>query len=493
MRKIAMLLALVMLACLWTPSLAEEPVTVTMMTKEFVNAPFTSDTLTIREMQNRLGINLDLQTVAVSDADYEEKFNLMLASGNYPDIFFAQPQWIAPYLDTGIVLDLTEILPEKMPNVYSEMQKYGVVKDATSDDGKLWFVPKIEDSIRFWEIEWINQDWLNQVGMEVPTTTDELYEVLKAFKENMGDDCIPMTMGPWGDKLHDMYCAFDTWYTWYMFSEETGMEYGPYDHAEQMRACLAYLNKLYSEDLLDHEYLTRDDDSINALIANNQTGLFYEWADDADRLRDGGSLGVNYSYVTPVAGPDGHRGWWKSNGLSLTFYINAKSEHLDEVFAMLDYMYSEEGRNLFTWGIEGETYEVVDGQKKYTEKVLTDPTGPITARRLYGVNPVTLPHVSEFEGWAGVIPPLVTEIADVTAPYANPIQPILAGTPDEETELANIMTDITKYVDSQLPLFVNGTLNTEDDFDAFIAQIERMGIAEAKAIKDAQFARWLAR
>ena len=66
--------------------------------------------------------------------------------------------------------------------------------------------------------------------------------------------------------------------------------------------------------------------------------------------------------------------------------------------------------------------------------------------------------------------------------------PLLA--PDEEIELANLMTDIKKYVDSQLPLFINGTLNTESDFDAFIAQLEKMGFKDAKAIKDAQFQRW---
>ena len=81
-------------------------------------------------------------------------------------------------------------------------------------------------------------------------------------------------------------------------------------------------------------------------------------------------------------------------------------------------------------------------------------------------------------------------IAANTADSVTPAQPVLAGTPEEETELANIMTDITKYVDSQLPLFVNGTLNTEGDFDAFIAQLEDMGILEAKEIKDAQFERW---
>lgn len=66
----------------------------------------------------------------------------------------------------------------------------------------------------------------------------------------------------------------------------------------------------------------------------------------------------------------------------------------------------------------------------------------------------------------------------------------MSGTVDEEIKLANLMTDIKKYVDSQLPLFVNGSLNTESDFDAFIAQLEKMGIKDAKAIKDAQFQRW---
>lgn len=120
------------------------------------------------------------------------------------------------------------------------------------------------------------------------------------------------------------------------------MEYGPYDHAEEMRACLAYLNKLYTEGLLDNQYLTRDDDSINALISNNQAGYFYAWADDAPRLIEGGTLGVNYSYVYPISGPEGYHGWRGSTPVSTHFYINANSEVLDKVIEMCDYIFSEE-------------------------------------------------------------------------------------------------------------------------------------------------------
>ena len=491
MKKIAFLLVLILsLAGLGTAAVAEEPVGIRFMTTEFVNAALTSDTFTIQTLEDRLGIQLDLSTPASAPEDYAEKFNIMLSSGDYPDIMYATPELVNQYLDTGIFLDLTEIMPERMPNVYQQVQAYGALKDITDDSGKIWFVPKLEGSVAMWEIDWINQSWLDELDLEVPKTTDELYEVLKAFKAAKGDDCIPMTMGPWADKLHNFYYAFNTWSDWQMFSEETGMEYGPYDHAEEMRACLTYLNKLYSEGLLDNEYLTRDDDAINAMISNNQTGYFYAWADDASRLIEGGTLGVNYSYVNPLKGPEGYSGWYGCNPVTMRFYINANSKVLDKVIEMCDYIFSEEGRNLFTWGVEGVTYNVVDGKKEFVAEIMDNPAGPLDGRRQFGVNPVSFLHVSEWEGWLGVLPEYVMMIAANTADSVAPAQPLLSSTVDEEIELANLMTDIKKYVDSQLPLFINGTLNTESDFDAFIAQLEKMGIKDAKAIKDAQFQRW---
>ena len=88
----------------------------------------------------------------------------------------------------------------------------------------MWFIPKLEGSVAIWEIDWINQDWLDELGLEIPTNTDELYEVLKAFKENKGEDCIPLIMGPWSGKLENFYYAFNTWDTWRMFNEHDGKE-----------------------------------------------------------------------------------------------------------------------------------------------------------------------------------------------------------------------------------------------------------------------------
>ena len=179
MKKIAFLLVLILsLAGLGTAAVAEEPVVIRFMTTEFVNAALTSDTFTIQTLEDRLGIQLDLSTPASAPEDYAEKFNIMLSSGDYPDIMYATPELVNQYLDTGIFLDLTEIMPERMPNVYQQVQAYGALKDITDDSGKIWFVPKLEGSVAMWEIDWINQSWLDELDLEVPKTTDELYEVL---------------------------------------------------------------------------------------------------------------------------------------------------------------------------------------------------------------------------------------------------------------------------------------------------------------------------
>ena len=119
MKKLSLVLALVFaLAGLGGISLAEEePVTIEFMTTEFVNAALTNETLTVQALEEALNIHLELNMSTASTEDYAEKFNLMLAGGDYPDIMLGTAELVNPYLDTGIFLELTEIMPERMPNV----------------------------------------------------------------------------------------------------------------------------------------------------------------------------------------------------------------------------------------------------------------------------------------------------------------------------------------------------------------------------------------
>ena len=101
MKKLSILFALILsLTGLGTVAVAEEPVVIKFMTTEFINAPLNSDTATIQALEDALGIQLELITPATSEEDYAEKFNIMLSSGDYPDIMFATPELVNQYLDT---------------------------------------------------------------------------------------------------------------------------------------------------------------------------------------------------------------------------------------------------------------------------------------------------------------------------------------------------------------------------------------------------------
>ena len=75
----------------------------------------------------------------------------------------------------------------------------------------------------------------------------------------------------------------------------------------------------------------------------------------------------------------------------------------------------KKARNLFTWGVESETYNIVDGEKQYVSEIMDSPSGAIDGRRQYGINPPQFLHVSEWEGWKGVLPDYVVTIATNTA------------------------------------------------------------------------------
>ena len=395
MKKIAFLLVLILsLAGLGTAAVAEEPVVIRFMTTEFVNAALTSDTFTIQTLEDRLGIQLDLSTPASAPEDYAEKFNIMLSSGDYPDIMYATPELVNQYLDTGIFLDLTEIMPERMPNVYQQVQAYGALKDITDDSGKIWFVPKLEGSVAMWEIDWINQSWLDELDLEVPKTTDELYEVLKAFKAAKGDDCIPMTMGPWADKLHNFYYAFNTWSDWQMFSEETGMEYGPYDHAEEMRACLTYLNKLYSEGLLDNDWMQADKKSTQTDFVSGNCILGYapfgQGLGNYTKAMMEADPNFKEDYIqaaAPVTSTKGKNAKFsKMNNIydqsGASAAISSQCKNVKAAVWLLDWLYSEEGQICYNFGIEGESYEMKDGKPVYTDLIMNNPDGMSVAQAL---------------------------------------------------------------------------------------------------------------
>jgi len=491
------LLCLVLaLSCLTGIAMAEayEPLTIRVMTENHSTAPINDEMLTIKALEEKF--NVDFVFELTSSADYDEKLNTVLAGGDMPDVFMAKTSTMAQYYDTGIVRVLDDLLAQYAPNLLAQWESHGLTRNVKADDGHYYYVTTIDESDIMECCGWINKDMLDACELEIPTSYDELYEVLKVFKEKGGEDVIPMSNGPWYNVPQPIWHAFGTFNSWMYYNDEDGYVFAPYYYADATKAALTWMNKVYEEGLLDSEYLTRSADDINALCAEGKIGYMVTWADHAAAVAEGGSYGCNY---VPVPVLDNTIGTQKyignKNATNWCMYISgtASDAVAQRWLEIVDYIFSEEGILLMDYGIEGDTFEYVDGKPVLTAKVMESELGELNGRRSFGMEPQGFPHLATWDGWSAVLWQCTVDVTNANAPYVRPQLPNLTGTFEEETELANIMGDINNYVTTSLAQFITGDLDIEAEWDNFIAQLETMGIERASEINAAKFARWLER
>ena len=195
------------------------------------------------KIQDMAGVNIDWTVVCGNNDEIQAQYLAMLASGNYPDII----QWqhnnsyvggVAQLYADGIIIELNDVIDQYMPNYKALLEANPqVAKTLMDDEGNyLYFtvINPLKSDLEKVAVTWwglmMRQDWLDNVGMEAPTTIDEWYEVLTAFKEgdpngNGEQDELPFDAGSAGHHL---------------FMPAFGFQSGVYVDAETGKVCLLY-------------------------------------------------------------------------------------------------------------------------------------------------------------------------------------------------------------------------------------------------------------
>lgn len=490
---ILLALACMLITCGATAETKEEPTVIRFMTYEHVHSIMNNDIMTFKTLDEMF--NVTFEFMVTPDAEYNEKVNLMLSSADYPDIFRASPSLMSQYYDTGIVYCLDELIAEKVPNLYKACNDFGstFIKNITSDDGHLWYFPKIEYS-DYNIFPYINGDWLNELGLEVPTTCEELHDVLVAFKEAKGDDCIPWITGPWVNLYGIVFNYFGSSNGW-LHVKEGEYVYGPYERADQFKNALAFMNQCYSEGLIDTDFLTRDDDSKNSLISQNKVGFFTAPGDNGTMWSEGGIDGLNFLIPAPFSGAGATPLMPTTNGIGNAYFVSTAAENkLDKIMEVMNFIYSDEGATLFSYGVEDVTYTVAeDGTKVFTDLVMDHELGAVNGRRQLGINPNPFVHVSLGTAWDALMHPESVAGLQRHKDYLALPNPVLSPTADEADETTQLFADISKYIGSSIPQFIVGDMSIEKDWDTFLKTLESLGIERYIEIIKGEYDRWLAR
>lgn len=346
----------------------------------YKNAYVLSDEWTVEKKAAEM-TNVSLKgTASPMETDSTQAFNLMIASKKIPDLVGGQRNEINKYGMEGAFVPLNDLIEEHAPNFKAFLQQNPQVKAAlTAADGNIYQVPYVFDS-RISEAWFIRQDWLDNLGLAVPTTVNELHDVLAAFvnedangngkKDEIG--LITKRGGANENKLESLLSLFGINDYWHI-NKAGKVAIGLY--TPEYQQAVKSISAWYAEKLIDPEIFTRGTKSASELFPEDNGGVLHYWiASTANYNRTIPESVPGFKLVGMLPPVDSNGDQWEFAARDVLpgngWAISNSNQHPVESMEYMDFWWSEEGRRLMVYGIEGDTYTMVDGKPQYTDKVL---------------------------------------------------------------------------------------------------------------------------
>ena len=464
---------------------------------------------------------IDVQFIHPPQGQEVEQFNLIIASGDLPDMIVdhGYPGGPDRAIEDGVYLRLNELIEAHAPNyarvrdsqVPPEIADLQAITDTTgeignqtiTDAGNVWAFTMIQPELQLpWFGPVMRADWLDELGLDVPTTMDEWEHVLTVFRDEKGAEA-PLSLIsnlPFGS--YGLFTgAYDFGgYGWtgnqHFYRDDGIVRYAPLEQA--FRDYLVRMRRWYDEGLLDPDFMTRDWDGQIALQTGGGAGAWsasYGSHIDAHLVAmrhdpDYAIVAVPYPSLNPGETPRMREQGFYNQGYNTA--VTTASRHPEEAVRWLDFGYSAEGYMIYNWGIEGVSYTMVDGRPQFTELVANNPDGLPYSQAIWKYKM----HVGSYlRDWRSV-PPWRDEVVHAMEVWSEADAelnlPMISFTPEESRELSRIMSDITTFVDERTVRLVVGA-DSFDDYDAFVSQLRRMNIDRAIEIQQGALDRYLAR
>ena len=301
MKKIlAILLASMMLLSLLPAAVAESaegPVVITAMWEN--SRPQNAYTDEIHDYILK-ALNIDLQLICVSE-NFTQQLALTIASGDIPDLILMEYRTYVEYANEGLFTDLTGLVDQ-----YSDLMDYV----NTGDQGEMcWNRMKVDGAIYGIPTRSVNtsmlttairQDWLDNLGLQVPATIDELTEVLRAFTEDDPDqNGLNDTYGLSTYGMHNIYSMNYLSTIFGAFGAAPGQQYLLNDDgtvttnviSDEYKAAVSYLHDIYAAGYMDPEIFTNSNSQAYEKFATGKMGFWPCWWSNP------GSVYVKYGFL----------------------------------------------------------------------------------------------------------------------------------------------------------------------------------------------------
>lgn len=464
-------------------------------------------------LDEKTGVHLSFQTCLEVDA--QQKLNTIMVGGDFPDILLFSgnypmtPSELLLYGEQGSLMPLNDLIDNYMPNLLDMFEQYPDMRDTiTLSDGNIYTLPQIGTSRHTYNQQrmWINTAWLDEVGLDMPTTTQEFYDVMLAFKDKDPSGTgkvVPLSgsLAGWNTSpvpyLMNSFCHYNVTSdnAEGIVIDDDGKVVYP-QVTDGWKEGLKYMNSLYEAGLMDDLTFTQTSSDLKALGDNPDVAILgascggsipqIMTISDNDRWLD-------YKMVPPLLGPDGFRcSIYSPDTGSAGLSITSACKDPIAVVRMFDVNYDVNNVEGLMHNIQGELgidyLEAEDGELNYIGEQASfvritasasvgnnawsqlGPWGrPTNFELMYTADPTNIEYVLYNEA--------IEKYEPYTASIDNLIMP-MAMSEDQSRVIVDVEVPMSSYVNQCTAEFVMGQKDIDAEWDNYVATVESYGLAD---------------
>lgn len=466
--------------------------------------PMTSygDFETIAAGTEYIGVTPEWNSLSQMTADTQ--FNLIVASGDYPDVMCGIDKYYAggfmKAYEEEVIIELDEYIAECMPTYWNMVHEDpALLKAVTADNGAYMAWYSIFDKTIVNEGYLIRKDWCDLVGMDVPESIDEMNEFAYAIQSELNLESV-LLMGEGLDTLASAWGIAATTASGSGFAyHREGDKLVADISSERYESYVRQLAQWYEDGIVSRNFSELDTSNMSgtmeAELAANRTAIASTMVNSMDNLRNEDPNFEMVAMVCTLDGENDHQGQGERQFDSCSISTACDEDLIPYIMGWMDYWYTEEGAMAGSYGVLGKDYQVNDdGSITYLAEITENE---------YGFPPMLFSRARCFSGasfglmYQDRTVPFFTEKQTATIDYwtsrtddLEAIPQTLGLNSEESDVVALYATDLATYISEEVPKFVTGD-RSFDTWDEFVAECEAMHVDELLAAYQAAYDRYL--
>jgi len=471
-----------------------------------------NEMLIFQRLEEQTGVHIEW--TALYGGAFTERRNLAVASGDLPDLI-----WNAGFGahelqrmgNDGTIIPLEDIIDSYMPNLSRVLEtnpEYRAMM--TNEDGHIWAFPWIEELGHGREsihsvagLPWINVEWLDNLGLEMPTTIDELREVLIAFRDQdptgTGQSIVPMSfiMDGGSNDMNFLFGSFGLGHNpdWTVVTNDREVRFTGAE--EGFKEAVLFMHELFSEGLIDIEAFDQDWNRYVARGSQHLFGLYFTW--------DKGNIsGMNDSYalMPPLAGPNGERNVTRTNGFGFDrsrIVIPSTNQNIELTARWVDLMFDPHQSVQNNWGTfgdetQGNIFEF-DTASNMLRHLPLDGAAPVELRERTAVGGA-LAILDRYYGVYTTMPDDAAWRLNLLHEYMVPYMradynfPPVLFTIEELNRLSDVEANLFPFATRMRAEWIkNGGI--EEGWDDYLRELDRLGLQDWLEVRQVAFERYM--